>query len=286
MPYHSAVDHPYRDQWLAVATMHGKERAIAPVFSQWYAMAVSTAPGIDTDALGTFTGEIPRAGSMLDAARAKARLAIDKTGAALGLASEGTFGPDPSLPFVASGLELLVLREAASGHEIVVQRRTPTNYEHIIVAPSDNIDAFLLRVGFPKHGLVVKTDNPNATIIAKGIIDQRILNTALARAFAVGEKALITTDMRAHLNPTRMASIERLARRLALRAARLCPACGKPGFGVVDVERGLPCNDCESPTRLILAEIYGCSVCGHRLRRKVRAPSLKSDAMWCELCNP
>lgn len=285
MPYRAASTHPYWGRWAAIATMHDKERAIAPALCQWFNMAVTTAPGIDTDALGTFTGEVPRAGTMLDAARAKAQLAIDKTGAELGVGSEGAFGPDPTLPVVASGLELLVLREAASRHEIVVQRRTPTNYQHIAIASSDDVSLFLAAVGFPRQGLVVKTSADEA-IIAKGIRDRAVLDAVLARAFATGGKALLTTDMRAHLNPTRMAAIARLARRLALRAARLCPACGKPGFGIIDVERGLPCTDCESPTRLVRAEIHGCGACNHRLTRNVRAPSLKADSQWCEFCNP
>ncbi len=63
--------HPYRGLWAAIATMHGKEHAIAPALCGWFDMTVTVAPGIDTDALGTFTGEIARAGTMVDAARAK-----------------------------------------------------------------------------------------------------------------------------------------------------------------------------------------------------------------------
>lgn len=105
-------DHPYRGRWAAIATMHGKERAIAPVLCRWFDMAVTTAPGVDTDAFGTFTGEISRQGTMLDAARAKARIAIARTGAPIGIGSEGAFGPDPEVPLVVSGRELLLLREA------------------------------------------------------------------------------------------------------------------------------------------------------------------------------
>ena len=42
-----------------LATMHGKEAAIAPVLLERLGLAVSTAPDLDSDALGTFTGEIP-----------------------------------------------------------------------------------------------------------------------------------------------------------------------------------------------------------------------------------
>jgi hypothetical protein len=279
-------NHPYRGLWAAVATMHGKERAIAPPLCQWFGITLTTAPTVDTDALGTFTGEVPRVGTVVEAARLKARLAIETTGADLGIGSEGAFGPHPHLPFTAAGLEVLVLCEAAGSHDIVVQRRTATNLDHISLGPLDGIETFLQRAGFPSHALVVQRDNPARTMIAKGIADAASLRAALTKAFATGDRALATTDMRAHVNPTRMSSIARLARHLALRTARLCPCCGRPGFGLVDVERGLPCRDCDQPTRRIRAEIYGCTTCGHRMQRKIRPLRLSSDPMSCEVCNP
>ena len=140
----SIVGHPYQGLWVAIATMHGKVKAIAPALCQCFAMTVTKAPGIDTDALGTFTGEFPRVGTMVDAARQKAKLAIARTGAPLGIGSEGAFGPDPFIPFLASGVEVLLLHEAASQHEIVVQRRTGTNFAPVIVRPEDPSDTTLI----------------------------------------------------------------------------------------------------------------------------------------------
>ena len=75
----------YRHETFAMATMHAKERAVARPLSRWLGAAVKVAPGIDTDAFGTFTGDIVRQGTMLDAARAKALAAIEATGLELGL---------------------------------------------------------------------------------------------------------------------------------------------------------------------------------------------------------
>lgn len=75
----------YRHEIFAIATMHAKERAVARPFSRWLGAAVTVAPGIDTDTFGTFTGEIVRRGTMLDAARAKALAAVEATGLELGL---------------------------------------------------------------------------------------------------------------------------------------------------------------------------------------------------------
>lgn len=279
-------DHPYRGRWAAIATLHGKERAIAPVLCRWFDMAVSTVPGIDTDQFGTFTGEIERKGTMLDAARAKAELAIARTGAPIGIGSEGAFGPDPMIPLVASGRELLLLREAATGHEIVVTRRTRTNFDQVSVAPGDPIEGFLARVGFPHHAVNVRTDPCIDQARRKGLTSRAAVEVALCAAFRLSGKASIETDMRAHLNPTRMASIAGLARALAVRTARCCPQCSAPGFGLVDVEKGLPCGDCGSPTRLIRAEIYGCSECNVRISRHERSPGTIANPRWCDVCNP
>ncbi|MBA7471273.1 hypothetical protein ES707_06579 [subsurface metagenome] len=278
--------HPYRGCWAAIATMHGKERAIAPVLCRWFEMAVSTAPGIDTDELGTFTGEVARQGTMLDAARAKAERAIARTGAAIGIGSEGAFGPDQALPLIASGRELLLLREAASGHEVVVSRRTRTNFDHVTVAAGDPIDDFLQRVGFPDHAVIVRAEPRDGRPAVKGLRSRKQVDAALRAVFATGSNAMLETDMRAHLNPTRMASIACLTRALAVRSARRCPSCGAPGFGIMDVERGLPCRQCGAPTQRVRAEVHGCSACNARVQRHARSPTVTADPMWCDICNP
>lgn len=285
----SIAAHPYRGLWAAIATLHDKERALAPVLCRWFGMTVTRAPGVDTDALGTFTGEIARKGTMIEAARQKAKWAIARTGAPLGIGSEGTFGPDPLMSFAPSALELLVLHEAANGHEIIVQRRTTTNYAHVVVGATDPLDDFLARVGFPAHAVIVRPeDSSDASLIYKGLVDRCAVAEAVDKA-ANGNRtnrALLQTDMRAHVNPTRMAAIARVASWLALKAARCCPACGAPGFGAVDVTRGLPCRGCMMPTSVIRAEIHGCQACRFRVERRVRSSNLRSDPQWCEACNP
>lgn len=269
--------------------MHGKERAIAPVLCRWFDMTVTTAPGIDTDALGTFTGEIARRGTMVDAARAKARLAIKRTGAHVGIGSEGAFGPHPHIPFLASGQEVLLLLDATTGHEVIVHRRTPTNFDHIVVSPADDPEPFLKRVGFPEHAVIVRPEEPaDTSVLVKGLNDLERMRRAIREvgARSASGRVMVQTDMRAHLNPTRMAGIARTTKWLALRMARCCPSCGRPGFGLIDIERGLPCGDCGAPTRLVRAEIHGCKVCGHKIRRFERPGRTRAEPRWCELCNP
>ena len=82
---------PYAGQRCVLATMHGKETAIAPVLLGRLGLVVTTAPNIDTDALGTFTGEIPRAGTIREAAVAKARLGMNESITAPKLAGSRLF---------------------------------------------------------------------------------------------------------------------------------------------------------------------------------------------------
>ena len=64
---------------------------------------------LDTDQLGTFSGEIERIAPPLETAIQKARLGMKETGLLLGIASEGSVGPDPIVPFIHSNTEHLVL---------------------------------------------------------------------------------------------------------------------------------------------------------------------------------
>ena len=281
--------HPYRGLWAAVGTMHKKDRAIAPPLCNWFDMSVTAVPGLDTDALGTFTGDVPRAGTMLEAARAKTQLAIQKTGAPLGIGSEGAFGPDPHLPFLAAGREFILLRDAISGQEVAVSQTTRTNFAAVELAPGDDFDSFLRQINCPEHAVVVRPrEAADRGLIFKGLISrleiEKAVRTVASRS--LDGRALLQTDMRAHLNPTRMAAIGHVAKWLAWRIARLCPHCRAPGFGLTDVKRGLPCADRGAPTQIIRAEVHTCKSCGHTVRKFERSQRVRAEAKWCDLCNP
>ena len=282
-------NHPLNGATAAIATMHCKEKAVAPILNRWYNINLIVADDVNTDALGTFTGDIPRFGSMLDAARQKALLAIEKTGAFLGFGSEGAFGPHPLIHFLASGLEVIVLHDARLNHDIVVQRRTQTNYDSITIKPSDDASPFLDRIKFPHHAVIVRPDKTHdPSICIKGIKDIRSLNIAIKdlSALSTNNLVIVQTDMRAHMNPTRMKSIELLTKLLAVRTARLCPECNSPGFGLADVMRGLPCETCGLPTNRILAEIHRCAKCKYECIKRQRPTNMRADTVWCNVCNP
>ena len=280
----ASAPHPWSGVVAAMATKHGKERQFGPALVRALDVDLIVAE-VDTDRLGTFTPEVEREGTALDTLRRKARWAMSHTDARFGVASEGSFGPHPELPFLAAGVELAVFIDGREGIEVVEQLVcTDTNFSHVVVDNPEIPEAFLTSVGFPGHAVIISS-GPGLHPVAKGVQDRAVLSDALASCVAAGGHALIQSDMRAHLNPTRQRALTELAERLAIRLVNRCPDCGVGGWGVVDLEKGLPCEWCGQPTELVAAECFGCADtrCGHSetMSRSGHAP-----AGSCHRCNP
>ncbi len=64
---------------VALLTQHGKEKVLAPVLEPGLGCRIEHVTGFDTDQLGTFTREIPRHGTQIEAARRKARIGMDRS---------------------------------------------------------------------------------------------------------------------------------------------------------------------------------------------------------------
>lgn len=277
----------FRGRRAGLATRHGKLAAIGPVLADRLGLMVEPVDA-DTDRLGTFVGDVARPGDAVTTALAKARLAL-AAGYTVGLASEGTFGPDPALPFLPLAVEHVAIIDTEIGISLVETRRSRhTNFAHAEVAPGEDIQAFLGGMGFPDHAIVVRAaDWRPSDPYRSGIQDIGALQAALSWAAALGAtgRVRLDTDMRAHMNPTRMREIGVVAEALAERLASACPACFAPGFGRVDVVRGLRCEDCGTPTALVRAEIWGCVRCEHREERPATGHQW-ADAAHCPQCNP
>lgn len=67
----ASVGRPYNNDSAILVTMHGKERAIIPILKDGMGLDLRLAPGVNTDKFGTFSHDVERMGSPLDAARAK-----------------------------------------------------------------------------------------------------------------------------------------------------------------------------------------------------------------------
>lgn len=279
----------FQGRTLVVATMHGKERVIAPLLEEQLGVRCVVPPDFDSDRYGTFTREVARAGDQLEAARSKAHAAMDLVGADLAVASEGSFGPDPLIPFVRSDLELVLLCDARLGHEVRgVHRSAETNLAGAWVTSCAQALEFAERAGFPSHGVIPRLDDTSASGIHKSVRERGALSDAVRALLeqAPAGRVYLETDMRAHRNPTRMRVIERATEALLENIAATCPTCAAPGFVVTELEAGLPCAWCDSPTDLPLAELRRCAACGDSAREPVTRYGVAADPGNCAWCNP
>ena len=281
-----ATARPYQDQRIALLTQHGKEGVIAPVLEPALGCRVERVAGYDTDRLGTFTREIPRAGTQIEAARQKAQIGMTLAGLPVGLASEGSFGPDPYAGMCPWNVEVLIWIDTTRAIEVVGVAEDRAVFSHLLTAEWATAEAFAQQCEFPAQQLVVRPAAADDPRLRKDIRDWPTLADAFdwALAQATNRRVFIETDGRAHANPMRRGVIRRAAENLAEKLNSLCPACGSPGFWVVDRVSGLPCADCGAPTRETRAEILGCPKCAQRIEN----PSGRQHAEpgRCDSCNP
>ena len=277
----------YRDAPIALLTQHGKQRVIAPVLEPSLGCQVRHVDGFDTDSLGTFTRDIPRAGTQLEAARKKARIGMELSGLPLGLASEGAFGSDPVSGLIPWNVEIIVFIDAKRDLEVVGTAQGKASFAHLLSDQWAAVEAFARQIGFPWQQLVVRPESENDPRLQKGIQSWPELETAFARAASqsANGQAFVETDGRAHANPTRMHTIGLAAHDLVKKLLSSCPVCATPGYWIEERVAGLRCAMCGEPTREISAEIYRCRECNHSEERPITDRAY-ADAGCCDICNP
>jgi len=277
----------YAGRPVALLTQHGKERVIAPELAAVLDCRVARVGGYDTDLLGTFTRDVPRAGTQIEAARRKARLGMELADLPLGVASEGSFGVDPFAGIMPWNTELVIWVDAERDLEVIGLAQGPARFTHLRTGDWGAAEDFARRAGFPEHHLVVRPDDESDPRIRKGITTWGELGGAFreAREVSVGGQVFIEHDLRAHAHPSRMENIRLAAADLAARVGSLCPSCLTPGFWVVERVAGLPCGLCQGPTRETVADVYGCLMCTHRVTRRRTGPT-HADPARCDYCNP
>ena len=282
----------FRGRLAVLATMHSKEQVITPVLEDALGLRVEVLREVDTDRFGTFTRDVPRPGTQREAARLKAQAALAAVSEAdFGLSSEGSFGPHPWLPWVAGGRELVMLAGRVGGLELVGADLTAeTNNGSRLVGSVDEALAFAQEIGFPTHAVVVMGARKGEPDVSNGLYKGLMTTEALAAAIRVvlerDGAAHLESDMRAHVNPTRMQAIGRAAQDLVRLALSGCPRCERPGFDVVERLRGLPCAECGLPTRRVRMDIVGCLGCGFREERPPATGTAPASPGECDFCNP
>ncbi len=279
----------FNDRSAVLITLHKKEEVIFPLLKP-LGMKLSVLNSIDTDQFGSFIRDVPRTGTQLEAARLKAKKALDISGADIAIASEGSFGPHPQLFFVPANIELIVFIDTV--HEIEVagwEVSSETSFSQAEVESVKEAIHFSTTCGFPTHGIVVRPNQGNSdAMLFKGIINEDVLEEAVMRCINVSKdrKAWIETDMRAMYNPTRMKVIEKAALNLLRKLQSVCPVCLWPGFEVTEWLKGLPCENCLMPTKHVLKDIYTCRKCNYKMEIAYSGGEMYCEAQFCDFCNP
>ncbi|MCG3167691.1 MAG: hypothetical protein POELPBGB_03485 [Bacteroidia bacterium] len=277
----------FKGRNLIIATKHQKERVIAPVLEEELGVKCFITANFDTDELGTFTGEVERKDDPIATARKKCQIAMESANCDLAVASEGSFGPHPSIYFVPADDEFLILIDKKNGLEILVREiSTETNFDGSEIKTEKELKVFADKVKFPSHALIAKNAQKDFTEIKKDITSWKRLNEVYTHFIKKYGSIYLETDMRAMYNPTRMKVIEKASIKLAKKINSNCPKCNTPGFGITDVKQGLPCEICNYPTRSVLSYIYTCIKCTYT--KEDIHPNNKNveDPMYCDVCNP
>lgn len=277
----------FKDRKLVIATKHKKKAVIAPLFEKELGVICIVPNDFDTDKLGTFSGEIERRESPLATARKKCLLAMELENCDLGIASEGSFGPHPTIFMAHADDEILIFIDTKNNLEIIVRELTlDTNFNSTTVDSFHNLVNLVKTVGFPEHAIILKNDGKEVTFIVKEIQSLELLEESYTKLTANNSQVVAETDMRAMFNPTRMKVIEIAAIKLVEKIKNVCPECDTPGFGIVNAKSGLPCEWCNSPTKSTLSYIYQCQKCQFELEKMYPKDKKTENSMYCDFCNP
>ncbi len=279
----------FKNRKLVIATMHQKELLMQPILENVLGVECLVLGDFNSDKFGTFTRDIKRSGNMLQAARAKLQAAMEMSGCDLGVASEGSFGVHPSMPFVQSNLELVLFIDKKNNLEIKGHYRTlDTNLDGKYVSTIEEALNFAKKCGFPEHGVIVRRSEKGKWFLYKNIQNIDDLKTAFNKILSLpfSSKVFIETDMRAYKNPTRMKAIQKATEDLIQNIHSKCPECKRPGFVLTDVEKGLPCRVCSMPTALVKFEIFSCASCAYQEKKKTLKYGEFADPGQCNFCNP
>lgn len=281
----------YQGCCFVLTTKHAKSIAIAPQFEKELGAGVIEYV-VDTDALGTFSGEIERRGSALDCAREKCDIAFSRIGKAVNfaLASEGSFGPNPIIPFIPYNQEILYFIDRKHDFHLHLSHVSQnTNYRMQAIDSQEELYDFAKAVLFPSHGLIIRpNDRDSSNLIYKGICTNEVLEAAFieCKKSSNDGKVWVETDMRAHFNPTRMSVISELALKMAKQLKSTCPKCYTPGWGKTRQDYGLPCRDCGLDTELVKSEVFSCKKCMYEQTFDPVDINTMADPRFCIHCNP
>ena len=273
----------YRGVIAALTTKHEKEKVLGPALAR-IGISLRVFP-FDTDKLGTFSGEVARPAGQRETVLQKARIGMSTSGLAYGIASEGSVGADPKIPFINSDIEAIAWIDDELGFEIVeFYRSIEIVAVQEKVRPDDDLELLLKKSDFPTHALIVRPETFPGSVF-KGIREYSELEKAIKQVANENEGlAIVESDLRAHMSPSRMRNISRAIEQLARRLETICKDCQTPGFGTVDFLKGANCDLCgELVHDAIVGKKYGCVKCEYT-EEEIEKSTI--TAANCPRCNP
>lgn len=267
--------------------MHGKADILKPLFSE-IEMECVPAP-VDTDTLGTFSGEVERVGSVIETLRKKILICSNKyPEAEFIVASEGTFGPHPMFGLFQTGLESLLFWHRSNKTESYAEFLDfhPLVAEYVFTS-NEGAQDFFDKVNFPVNGIMVHSENSLQPIF-KGLHDREDVFEAIAACIASSPERniVLKTDLRACHNERRRMAIYEAGKKLIKVLKSFCPSCSHPGFVINKSIPGLECDQCGAPTRLAEKVVLTCNACG-MIEERLRPDGKDyADPGDCDFCNP
>ncbi len=272
---------------LLIVTKHNKEQVLKPLFEKQLSVNVSATTNFDTDQFGTFSGEIKREDDPIETLKKKCLFAMAELNADLAVASEGSFGPHPYIPFLTADDELMILIDKKNQLEIIsCEISTETNFTGREIKTTEELVEFANQVNYPSHGIILKNQSKQTDAPIKDIKSLNLLIEAFEELIKNGNTCFAETDMRAMNNPTRMKVIEKAGKKLVKKLLSKCPDCSTPGYDVIKVNSGLPCGQCGFPTKSTLSHLLGCLKCGYTETKFKPNSKEIEDPMYCDRCNP
>ena len=272
---------------LFIASKHHKEQVIAPLLERALGVECFIDPNFDTDVFGSFSGEVKRELDPLETLKQKCIEGMKHSDCDLVVASEGSFGPHPSIFFAPANDELLMIMDAKNNLQIVARElSTKTNFSGAEVETPTQLQEFAKKAGFPGHALILRAASDELCDLHKGITHPEVLSATFNQLRKRHGKAYVETDMRAMFNPSRMQVIHQAAHKLVEKIRSECPACKMPGFDITEAKSGLLCSRCGMPTASIKSYVYACQHCSHMEERLHPQGKTAEDPMYCPFCNP
>jgi hypothetical protein len=270
---------------IGIVTKHGKESVIKCVFEQDPTLDLQHLY-FDTDTLGTFSGEIPRTLSPLDAVRQKCLWALAHSSVRMAIATEGSFGAHPYLLGLPLHSELVMLKDSTTQKEWVEHLQTiETNFHADTLLTEDDLINFAKRMHFGVNGILLSADKSGPSFLK----DAKTMTELLHQFNEIKKQCksvYAQTDMRAHRNEKRMEKIQLLASRLYTRLKTPCPSCKNAGFGMTGITKGAPCSACHRATDSPLSEIHSCQFCSYSAQIRSSQFASQVEPQFCNYCNP